>query len=369
MADSGNMSLSRSSEDQNRDDSSDDRFPFDQAKTTNMERQVISAARNRTYLPPDIVEEILALLPFKSIERFRSVSKSLFTLLATPKLLYCPRGSITKFPPYSYYGIKRSDDESLFTGVVLSDYRDDAKNRGYMVPEFSCREGYYNFVGTCNGLVCLVFYSTDYSKWETVWYEKKRETFVWNPFTGLCRKLPNRNYYYAYGFGYDSASDDYKVFLAGADGEVEIFSLKTGSLKKVKNPDGEYLRDILTLTRAMGLFLNGALHWAWGIAIIIAFDLDKEKFYRVPNPPNEISPDHDGYYSVGVVGEYLCMCATIRQKYIVWVMKEYCDKASWVPFISYTPSSQYGKEYQVEYVCDFIPRSFKDGRYMMLQFA
>ncbi|KAJ4836609.1 hypothetical protein Tsubulata_030146 [Turnera subulata] len=269
------------------------------------------AAPNRSYLPPDIVEEILALLPFKSIERFRSLSRSLFSLLAAPKLLYHPRRSIKKFPPYSDFGIKSSDDESVFTGVVLSDYSDDAQNRGYKVPEFSGRERYYDFVGSCNGLVCLVFYSTDNSK---------RGTFVWNPFTGLCTKLPNRNYYYAHGLGYDLASDDYKVFLAGVGGGVEIFSLKAGSFKEVENPDVEYLRDILTSTRAMGLFLNGALHWAWGIAIIIAFDLNKEKFYRVPNPPNEISPDHDGDYSVGVVGEYLCMSHVCHYK----AAKIYC---------------------------------------------
>ncbi|KAJ4822465.1 hypothetical protein Tsubulata_022807 [Turnera subulata] len=214
MADRGNMLSSkkkknisswRSSKKRKRKESSDDiaamekkkhnktRAPnngllVDQAKSTNTEQLVISttnvAAPDRSYLPTDIVEEIIDLLPMKSINRFRSVSKSLFTLLATkfnvPKLIYYP--FITNFSP-SNYGIKSSDNPCRFTGVVLSDYSGHAKNQ--------------------DRLGCIN---------------------------------------------------------------------------------------------------------------------------------------------------------------VIWVMKEYCKEASWVPFISYTES-------HLEYVCDFVPRSFRDGRYMMLQFA
>ncbi|KAJ4846447.1 hypothetical protein Tsubulata_006848 [Turnera subulata] len=99
---------------------------------TNAEQLVIStnmAAPNRSsYLPPDIVEEILDLLPRKSIDRLRSVSKSLFSLLAikfnVPKPLYCPCKGVSS---PSNYGIKSFVDQSLFTGVGLSDYIGDAK--------------------------------------------------------------------------------------------------------------------------------------------------------------------------------------------------------------------------------------------------
>ncbi|KAJ4824224.1 hypothetical protein Tsubulata_050918 [Turnera subulata] len=70
---------------------------------------------------------------------------------------------------------------------------------------------------------------------------------------------------------------------------------------------------------------------------IIAFDLDKERFYHVPSPPNQISPGSGSCYSMGVVGEYLLLLFKEGQNnYIVWIMKEYCNEASWVPFISYT---------------------------------
>ncbi|KAJ4828478.1 hypothetical protein Tsubulata_047979 [Turnera subulata] len=215
------------------------RLLVDQAKSTNTEQPVIStnmAASNHSYLlPTDILEEILDLLPAKSIERFRSVSKSLLSLLAikfnVPKLLYYP--CITNS---SKYGMKSSDDKGLFTGVVLSDYSvGEVKNQGYMAPElFSgvvlSDQRVYFFVGSCNGLVCF----------DVINHCRKLETFVWNPFTCICRRLPHRNIY-ACGFGFDSASNDYKVFAATdplldprpGDCKVEIFSLKTGGLLPV----------------------------------------------------------------------------------------------------------------------------------------
>ncbi|KAJ4844821.1 hypothetical protein Tsubulata_037116 [Turnera subulata] len=138
----------------------------------------------------------------------------------------------------------------------------------------------------------------------------------------------------------------------------------------------------------MGLLLNGALHWRprreessregeKGEAIAaLAFDLEKEKFFLVPGPPIKICPGY-GAFRFGVVGEYLCHSHSENYgcNNIIWVMKEYCNKASWVPFITYTslritfPEFFGAAEGRVEHVCDFIPQSFKDGRYMLLQFS
>ncbi|KAJ4825242.1 hypothetical protein Tsubulata_029946 [Turnera subulata] len=329
-------------------------------------------AINSSCLPPEIEEEILALLPFKSIHRFKSLSKSWFSLLTiklkVPKLLCCRRKAKSSNP-----NTISSDDQVVFDAVVLPDYGCDVKNTVYMSPELSLELSllsgsfWFAFVGSCNGLVCLQCLN-------------KLEIFVLNPSTSICRKLPRAPlsleiwHYYAYGFGYDSASDDYKVFLAGKYGaNVEIFSLKTGSWRKVENHDRRIFQNSQCLG-SMGLLLNGALHWGpgkstWGENVkIIAFDLDKEKFYHVPSPPSQSPLSNRANYSLGVVGEYLLCLFKNWERNIVWVMKEYCNEASWVPFISYT-SSKDGKHHSLTYVCDFIPRSFKDGRYMLLQFS
>ncbi|KAJ4836514.1 hypothetical protein Tsubulata_028495 [Turnera subulata] len=276
-------------------------------------------------LPSGIVEKILSLLPDKTIHRFRLLSKSCSSLLVCYPT-----------PPH----------------------------------ELSPARSYPSRIGSCNGLVCLVF-------------KREREIVVWNPFTGSYRKLPDISWggwFYTYGFGYDSASDDYKVFIATGpsplpnprDGaRIDIFSLKTGSWKQVENPDGTYLQYIRP--GCMGLFLNGALHWEstrgyWFFddKKIFAFDLSEEKFYEVSKP----TPVEDyRYQRLGVVGEYLYMCFSsprIWDRNIVWVMKEYCNEASWVHLISYSSIEDDDAVNYVDYACDLVQR---DGGYMILQFS
>ncbi|KAJ4849748.1 hypothetical protein Tsubulata_050380, partial [Turnera subulata] len=231
------------------------------------------------------------------------------------------------------------------------------------------------FVGSCNGLVCVAQYA-GYN------YHHIIGIAVWNPFTGVHRKLPQPEYTFdpdlygfgpiAYGFGHDSVGDDYKVFLAvhfpyAPVPEVrlhivQIFSLKTGSWKTVEN-HSRYLH--LLQQGGRGLYLNGALHWESRTGKqIIAFDLMEEKFSDVRAPVVERSYVH---FSMGIVGEYLCMCwhplGNYEQK-VVWVMKEH---GNWVPFIQYIESGVFGSVF-VEYECNFIPPAVKDRGYMMLYF-
>ncbi|KAJ4831262.1 hypothetical protein Tsubulata_049013 [Turnera subulata] len=170
----------------------------------------------------------------------------------------------------------------------------------------------------------------------------------------------------AYGFGYDSAADDYKVFIVAVRPDarkrkdrvpkVQIFSLKTGSWKRVENSD-IYLQHIIEADR--GLFLNGALHWGEKDADkITAFDLSEEKFCDVPAPPEQRGLAHKG---IGIVGEYLCVSWSRKPSFdgsVVWVMKEYLNETSWVTFIDYCPS--WGGQCSVRYHCNFIAVSVLD---------
>ncbi|KAJ4840030.1 hypothetical protein Tsubulata_029514 [Turnera subulata] len=259
---------------------------------------------NNCHLPPEIVEGILSLLPYKSIHRFRSVSKSWSSLLVSVDFHQFRRKStppeetiphvLKLLPSYSSSVNDRSPSPSH--GFSLSSYYPpDAlghisnTKESYPFQKFWLK----SFVGSCKGLVCL-----EHSHFmPAVNNQSKLEIVVWNPFTGLYRKLSDSITWfdgrYAHGFGYDSASDDYKVFIATrkcyGGVRVHIFSLKAGSWKEVENPARELQH--LTSGGSMGLFLNGALHWDSknekdGSIKIIAFDLAKEKFYDVPLPPS-----------------------------------------------------------------------------------
>ncbi|KAJ4835137.1 hypothetical protein Tsubulata_039681 [Turnera subulata] len=302
--------------------------------------------RQESCLPSVIVEEILALLPNKPIHRFRIVSKSWLSLLASVDFhkLRCksapPAINVPKLLEYK-------EKFSVFNSLEYGSNGEIAVTKvWYPLDDLVSVNP---FVGSCNGLVCLQYeLLIDNSN-----IKRKREIVVWNPFTGSYRKLPDipvHGWTYTYGFGYDSASDDYKVFIAtghnhypvpGDGARVDIFSLKTGSWRKMKKLDDRYLRCIQP--EHEGLFLNGALHWEsrgngsfYDDKKIFAFDLSTEKFYDVPKSNN---PDcRYGYQSLGVVGEYLCLCFSSYNnelRNIVWVMKEYCNEASWVHFISY----------------------------------
>ncbi|KAJ4826456.1 hypothetical protein Tsubulata_023869 [Turnera subulata] len=380
MAATGNLSSSSlgSSKKRKRDER---RVLVDEAKIST------TTSTNNCHLPPEIVEEILSLLPSKSIRRFRSLSKSWSSLLVSLDFRQLRRRNSTPPPARilklrcRYYGSECDPSNSPCHGFALSPYypskalRHTANTKeSYPYQKFWVKR----FVGSCNGLVCL---EQTHTKPEVKKNHPKLEIVVWNPFMGYYRKLSDSmitwfDRSYAYGFGYDSASDDYKVFVATRRRSIngvraDIFSLKAGSWKEVKNPP----RELRHLTRrdSRGLFLNGALHWESknkkdGSRKIIAFDLAEEKFYDVPLPP---SPLNYNYYGMGVVGEYLFVSfltttqLSLDPDHIVWVMKEYRNEASWVHLISYSPEQLT----EAIYVPDSEPIiSVKDGRNIWLQY-
>ncbi|KAJ4826171.1 hypothetical protein Tsubulata_023045 [Turnera subulata] len=285
--------------------------------------------------PSEIVEEILALLPQQSIHRFRSVSKSWSSLLVSVEfhiLRSRSSPSETNIQKLLHQYPKNCPD-GAHHGLESFDFR-NGQSKNYEVWFPTVRE-FVRFIGSCNGLVCVAQFGP---------YDLYiKGIVVWNPFTGVYRRLPQPEYTsgLAYGFGRDSVGDDYKVFLAAhrlyAPVEFQIFSLKTGSWKKVEIPS-RYLDRIKE--GGGGLYLNGTLYWETRSGEkIIAFDMVEETFSDVRAPFLDHSYEH---VSMGIVGEYLCMCRRPIRNYskkIVWMMKEH---GNWVPFIQYSESGHFG---------------------------
>ncbi|KAJ4834609.1 hypothetical protein Tsubulata_047642 [Turnera subulata] len=75
-------------------------------------------------------------------------------------------------------------------------------------------------------------------------------------------------------------------------------------------------------------------------------------------------PDAGGFFA-----PYHQRPAKIKRptKINVLVMKEYCNEASWVHYVSYTPYN--GVFNDAIYLSNSIPRSAKDGRYIILQYS
>ncbi|KAJ4829189.1 hypothetical protein Tsubulata_040380 [Turnera subulata] len=213
--------------------------------------------------PLAIMEEILARLPIKSLIRFVCMSKEWYSYQVSGKLdqlrsklapldhqlvrildLHCSSSSLDdwEFKP-----------SSSFRFWYFEDYLKTRTPLSFPMETLDCT--YLKLVGSCNGLVCIALDS------------KYSHLVLWNPTTGVYRKLPrpdegtsNYELCRAFCFGYDSVHDDYKIFLtwvlapSSHGRKTQVFSLKANSWKKRSN---DQTPELLYNT---GLFLNGALH-------------------------------------------------------------------------------------------------------------
>lgn len=188
-------------------------------------------------------------------------------------------------------------------------------------------------VPSCNGLILI---SSD--KNNLVWV-------VWNPFTGESLKLPvcddlasgNWHFSHCSGIGYDAANDDYKVV------RIEhlctfVYSVNLRDWRRIEDfPDG--------LTGdGLGVFAYGALHWVtyslehseytywfnWGWVTVL--DLTTETYRKFPLPLeiNRIMT----LRLEGLNGSLFLTCLSLRGYFVVWMMKDYGRRNTWVKVMS-----------------------------------
>jgi len=196
-----------------------------------------------------------------------------------------------------------------------------------------CSEGFTNFVGSSNGLVCL---------------NKDKDFALWNQWTGKYERVPPVNFQllnasYAFhciihGFGYDHTSNDYKVVcilqqhsrLKGGrlQSEIQVYSLKAKSWRWIN------CFPFMLCSPCSGVLASGALHWVArqnpdlfsSSNLLIAFDLGTEK-YRVLTQPSYVDTDFE--MSLGVLGGSLCvLCHYPKESVDIWVMTGY-GRQSW----------------------------------------
>ncbi|XP_062014048.1 F-box/kelch-repeat protein At3g06240-like [Rosa rugosa] len=280
----------------------------------------------------DIISEILARLPVKSLMRFRCVSKSWSALISDPyftkkHLSYTEMG-ITENSSRLLYSLdppQSLDHEAL---KDLKDHRDGYfANRELdlpvMIPGSSNR--YKRIVGCCNGLICILVEQVDFMLWNPC--TRYSNVLPRTKFPSYFPKFNSRNVFC--GFGYDSATDDYKVIMGTRNcKQIQIFTLKTSSWKVLP------LTNALDMSGTAGLLLNGSLHWlaepqpnAGNRQTILSFDLVEEKFREMIPLPH-----HDAYFQgMTILRNYLCVFELLvgRDRVnTIWLMKEYGVKQS-----------------------------------------
>ncbi|XP_004297855.1 PREDICTED: putative F-box protein At3g16210 [Fragaria vesca subsp. vesca] len=251
----------------------------------------------------DVVVEILARLPVKTLMRFRCVCttwRSLigYTHFVKKHMKYDAERGVNdadmrllfSMKPPSTMGLVDLKDAELDSKTFRDDGRVPVRELEFPV----CLDFVSDIVnvGSCNGIICVHF---------------DKDYVLWNPCTGEHNVLPKPSglscYPKYYGFGYDEINDDYKVVL-GSHSEydvygpmepmIQVFSLRRGTWNTYPGPRNSNRR--WTCMRGQGGFLNGVLHWLWleesswdtPSTEIMPFSLAEEKFLEVmPIPWDE----------------------------------------------------------------------------------
>lgn len=304
------------------------------------------------FLPEEVVINILARLPVKSLLRFRCVSKSWKSLISCPNFvsMHIHHSYLSKTPTPSprillrhYSRDKKVEVYSVHRNNETFDVEEDIK---ISFPFRGLASSYFRIVGFCNGLLCL---SDDMFGYSNL-------IMLWNPLVRkkLTLPLPRSRlenlgpYMFILGFGYDVKSKDFKVvrvaYVQGDHGYnlppiVEIFSLKTGNWREMST---DHLPQSFVIEHFWSqAFVHGKVHWvaykqravSTNENLIMAFDLGSEVFEEIPLPNPLINESPVNINSV-VYEEKLAVIhyngRVGTDKCSIWVMEEYGSRKSWI---------------------------------------
>lgn len=293
------------------------------------------------YLPDNLWMEIFIKLPIKSILRCIGVCQSWKYLIKNQEFITLHLNS-------------KIENEAHNSCFLVHTCRYSKKERFTFYDEISCpmdilhalkspfkaQNNFFEIVGTCNGLVCLL---------DSI-HDCFSNIIVWNPLVRKSVYIPRPNFAcrnckfnaHLFGFGYDSIERDYKVvrIICRGNGEkaenyVEIFRL---SMHRWENISDRALGRFTLLTNGQ-IYLNGSLHWIGMVKdtlnnvvrnMVVLFDVCEERFREMEFPKSLVTLStyrHD--MKVVVYKGLLAIVLDDFMKYSIWTMSEYGNVDSW----------------------------------------
>lgn len=304
------------------------------------------------FIPDELLVEILSRLPVKSLLRFRCVYKSWMSLISDPYFIkkhlflstqntsFTQHHRIILSATTAEFHLKSCSVSSLFNNPSTT----VSEDLNYPVKNKFRHDG---IVGSCNGLLCFAI--------------KGDCVLLWNPSTRVSKKSPplGNNWrpgcFTAFGLGYDHITEDYKVVAVFCDpneffseSKVKVYSMATNSWRKIQDfPHG------VSPYQNSGKFVSGTLNWAANYSVfgssssslwvIVSLDLHKETYREVLLPPPDYEKEDCSTPTLGVLKGCLCLNYDYkRTDFVVWVMKEYGVRESWVKLVTvpYLPNPE-----------------------------
>lgn len=291
-------------------------------------------------LPEETVMMILLRLPVKTLGQCKCVSKSWRSLISDPFFVKSHLNLTISDPNTSKYSklfmmypFHSLDYESPSS---FEDVEDDEAIVDLGSPPKEPDHGVV-IVGSCNGLICLLYLPDSFILWNpTIKESKELPTLPFSPSYGDL---------YFKGFGYNSSIDDYKVVRRAPSANanpnqfiVEVFSLKADSWRRIED-----IKDSLVVEEGdVGSCLNGALHWLGSsvagpnkTGVIVSLDLGTEEFREIPIPDCDNKNGTISFHTLGMINGCLSLLSKEGRPTDVgiWVMKEYGVNASWTKLL------------------------------------
>ena len=258
--------------------------------------------RSYSYLPQDLLEEILTRLPVISIIRFKCVNKSWYNLFENHTFIakHHRHHSSQKNPSLL---VEVEDSTTIPQRSVMSLHLADGLDSGVSLDMPFIPERLVYISDCINGIICL--------------RELSSRLVLWNPAVREYKVIPNppshvhspSNVCYDYptfAFGYDHISNDYKLVQIGTYSTVlydsidqilhpvvHIYTLSTDSWRQI---DTGFDHSILNFPGecSNNLYLNGVYHWPGCIIldkhgqhceVIVCFDM-RDEVFQIMKMPN-----------------------------------------------------------------------------------
>ncbi|XP_026435041.1 F-box protein CPR1-like [Papaver somniferum] len=339
-------------------------------------------------MPEDVYSEILPWVPAKSAIICKSVCKTWYSLISNPKFVKLhlhrtiEKKNESKFVflisgdnDHNYALVSSISYDLLYSSLLSMGDCDDAIVE--MVLPFKDSAYPVRFLGTCHGLICMM-YATIVGTAPFI--------VVWNPTTTECKILPNskigvvNHHRSIYSFGYDPKIDDYKlvtvVKLQGnKDGSVSMRGSKNGYVAEIYTLQSDSWRSIETIPYMFssipydslsGVLVNGARHWygeSRNLAqeFIVSFDFSKERFEQL-HLPKEFSEIEHYVMTLGVLEDCLYLLASVIRPCIqheVWMMQDYGVQESWTKHVVIR------HQWVVQLIFTKVIWSFADGKILL----
>ncbi|KAL7591683.1 hypothetical protein Lser_V15G35134 [Lactuca serriola] len=213
------------------------------------------------YLCEELIVEIFTRLPPKSLLRFRSLSKSLYSYISSPGFI---RMHTLRSPKKIHFRHLTSNGKNEEPEIFYTLHGEEelpfclCPKRGYIGITTTVPFPYGGSIASCNGTFCMPT-----EKGLTLWNPSIRRKLIMPEFPRRCESFLLQGI----GFGFDSISEDYKIVrLSYVKDHSFVYAVKSGTWCEIASPKHE---NQIHSVHYDSMFFNGVLHW-----VIDVFDTE-----------------------------------------------------------------------------------------------